>query len=260
MTVTSKEIDRHVSGSVLENSSRLIIPHASGRVSRLTSRLSETCGGIYVSPVPILLSGPTVSDITTTTARISWELDPSGPEGYHRVRHKVTGGEWAVIDFTEESGYSAQIDLGGLPPEHTKIIFDIQSCAEGDGSKAFDYYPGDDSAFFYTLCDPNVVYSNVGIYVGFLGEAHFTWDTNTPTKGRHMWKSHYPPLPWNDPSDWTSGYSISHNQAAYPVLILKQANIYKVKFQGKNRCGYEADWSSEYVFFYTGTGWMIIIA
>ncbi len=182
MTITSRIIENPESGSALENASAAVDPAVSGTSKAVSSMLETvTRGGLFV---PVLLLGPTVSDITETTARISWELDPSEPIGYHRVRHRPTaGGDWTVTAWSDTASYSAVVDLSGLDAG-TEHDYQVQSCHYGDGTLAFDYAP-DPADTFTTESAGDIVFSAYELSKNpILNKVIVDWTTDVATKDK----------------------------------------------------------------------------
>ena len=117
-------------------------------------------GHSFLPAAPTLLTGPSVINITTTTARAIWTVDLAS---YHRVRYKLgILGAWQYTPWTAAPpSTSAAVDLSGLAPEHSAYYIDVQSCIVGDGSAAFAFAPGDDSVYFWTLCSGVYGYANL---------------------------------------------------------------------------------------------------
>jgi len=187
MSGTSIIIENELSGGGTESVSVRVADKISGS-SRAVSSMLETMtrGGLYV---PVLLSGPTVSLITTTTARVSWELDPSGPIGYHRVRHRPTaGGDWIVTDWSETPSFSAVVDLSDLAPG-TEHDYQVQSCHYGDGTLAFSYYPDPADTFETEVPAGDIVFSDFKVSKNPIFQtAVIAWKTDVLTRDKTRWR------------------------------------------------------------------------
>ncbi len=206
-------------------------------------------GGRYL---PILLSGPTATP-ALTTCNIAWELDPAGPAGYHRVRHKRPSGEWTVTAWSGSASHSASVDISGLTPEHTGYFYDIQSCIAGDGSAAFDWHPGDESAYFYTTCTFPLVYSNIRVAIseGPFKYLEYRWDTQVNADQKEVrWKE-----------GLYGGYNYlgpAHTQATHHIvndLTFKfDVGPYYYNVRNQNMCGAQNDWSVGKGFYIDAEG------
>jgi len=234
LTITSRIIEKPLSGIARDHASDIEIANASGLAVGVSSMLETvTRGGLYV---PVLLSGPTVSDITETTARVTWELDPSGPIGFHRVRYRPTaGGEWTVTEFTAEASYSAVVDLAGLP-SGTEIEYQVQSCYYGNGTLAFAYSP-DPADTFETEAAGDIVFSDFEFSKNPIFQLVILhWHTDVATKDRSCWRIYGSSDEWNY-TTLNVGYSISHyDNTSMPCV---PGAIYEFRAYGIDENGYE---------------------
>ena len=208
------------------------------RILTASSPLVRLYGHEFASLRPVLVSGP-VATPGVTTANIAWETDIPA---YHRVRFKKSGApSWTETAWTLIPSTIASVDLSGLEGENTAHIYDIQSCAVGDGSAAFDYYPGDNSATFSTLCS--------GVY----GMAN--WNAEKVTGGKISWLR----LSWTttvtmyqaqingnpaslDYGPWGSG-DTTHEHSFYDFDFSKVGTHYW-QTRNRNRCYNWCDYSA----------------
>jgi len=190
---------------------------------------------------PLLLSGPTVSDITETTARVTWELNPSGPIGFHRVRYRPTaGGEWTVTDWSESASYSAVVDLADLE-SGTEHDYQVQSCYYSNGSMAFSYAP-DPADTFETEAAGDIVFSDFEFSKNPIFQLVILhWHTDVATKDRSRWRIYGSSDQWNY-TTLNVGYSTSHyDNTSMPCT---PGAIYEFLVYGIDENGYE-EWDIE---------------
>lgn len=217
------------------------------RVLTASNPLVRLYGHSFASLVPVMVTLP-VATPGLTTCNITWETNIPA---YHRLRFKKAGDpSWTVTAWTLTPSTIASIDLSGLESKYTRYTFDVQSCAVGDGSAAFDYYPGDNSAWFCTTWTSPLLYSDFSVSKGFLGELSVRWKTNVNADDNEMrlkgasgnW-DYYGPIPDSDTDHRITDMGFRWDAGSY---------YYQVR--NKNMCGYQQDWSAEHGFTVDGNG------
>jgi len=105
-------------------------------------------GQSFDPALPILISGP--SDwASSTTAVIQWDVNIPA---YHRVRYRKSGvPTWTYTSWSISASTHASVSFP-VESDRTYYYYDIQSCIVGDGSAAFDWYPGDNTEGVYSDC------------------------------------------------------------------------------------------------------------
>ena len=106
------------------------------------------------------IQGAVTATPALTSCLVDWETDVAA---YHRVRYKKPGDSWTTTDWSVAKTILAAVTFTPLEGQHIEYIYDVQSCLNGDGSAAFDWYPGDDSESFFTLCNTPFVFSDFDV-------------------------------------------------------------------------------------------------
>lgn len=194
---------------------------------------------------PVLTDGPYTSP-GLTTCEITWTTDVPA---YHRVRYReIYTEDWVYTDWTESPSTNAVVNLSGLEPEHRLHYYDIQSCLVGDGSQAFDWYPGDDSNYFYTTCTLPIVYYDwyeAKLGFGILIYLKLSWKTESKCKyDEARWKL----LPYGEWHylDRTADRQTSHYCNDYGFRF--DNGSYEWQCRNTTQCGTVGDWSESQFF------------
>ncbi len=225
-------------------SSRIIEPHLSGSASRVASRRETVSrGGLYVPPIPTLLSGPEVVP-ALNTAVIFWELDPSNSAGYHRARYREgESGAWTYTAYTVEASHSAEVTISGLTGEHTLHSYQVQSCETvtgGVGSNCMDYAP-DPQDTFYTTCSIPQQSGHCAMWVNFILGNRFKVTTNIAGSVRVRYKV-------VGVGDWTTcDWSVVGSARTWSISPCSGTGVsvnYEFQFEFKNKCGTSTGWSA----------------
>lgn len=233
--ISSRNDDGSVTfGPTRPGSSRIRTPGSSRLISSGSSRLEDfDRGGLYVPPIPIVLEDTIQVVVTSpTTATVTWDLDPGGPAGYHRV-------QWGLVDpgdhqtgYSPGASYSASVGLTGLTPERTGHSYQVQSCIS-PGSGCSLWSPAETPLFFFTTCVTPLTYSSVDLYID--PGVTMTWTSNTAQKHRTRWRN-YPSGTFNSWTAWSGLFVTSHEAELAPTLIPASGKTYQAQIQGQNRC------------------------
>ena len=219
-----------------QGESRIVKPGSSSSAQGQSSRPYRTRGGLYVPPIPEILTGPSAVP-GLTSAVISCTVDVAA---YMRVKYDGPGDE-VISEWTAETSLEPELTISPLEPEHNFYNYRVQ--CSFDKIELTEWTPVI-AENFYTLCNSNIAFSNVGVSEGFLGELSWSCNTNTPCKVRARWRtssgSYY------TPGTYTSSYSTSSSKMFSPMLLPRSGKTYYFQLEAKNQCSYETGWSSEY--------------
>lgn len=231
--------------------------HLNSRLLTSSSPLVRLYGHPFAALTPVITVLP-VATPGKTTCNIAWETNVPA---YHRVRYKESGDPaWTETEWTLATSTSASIDLSGLEPDSTLHIVDVQSSTVRDESGAFEYYPGDNSLTFRTLCSSAVLtVSNPGASKegrAPLEYLELAWDTDYPVSDKEVrlkvgyggqWHYYGP----------TAASGTSH---ATQVLGFDFAvGPYYWNVRNKNACGVQTNWQHADFGFYCDAGGNIAV-
>jgi len=207
------------------------------------------------SAAPVLTDGPYATP-GLTTCQITWTTNVAA---YHRTRHRKIGtDDWIVSDWSPEASTEASVDLSNLDPERWLHYYDIQSCLVGDGSAAFDWYPGDNSKYFYTTCSLPIVYYDFDVGKGGIPGYEYlklSWKTQADRKNDEArWKIE-PYGGWNY-LDRTSSRNTLHYCADYGFRF--ENGSYAWQCRNTTMCNEQGDWSEEQGFLYYNGNFYIV--
>ena len=226
-------------------SARLVIPNRSVIIPAGSTRREIYSRGGQVLFAPVLQTGPTNTP-AAASCLVEWTTDI---DAYHRVRYKKSGGDWTTTGWSSSASPNASVNLSPLDGENVRYYYDVQSCLVGDGSQAFDWYPGDDSEDFYTLCSG--VYGMANWYAQKIVEGKLSWLRLSWTTTVDMnWAEidSYTSEPGD--ASWSSGDN-SHMKNFYDFDFSKQGTYYW-KTRNRNKCLVWCDYSA-WKFFVIGS-------
>lgn len=197
---------------------------------------------------PTILTGPTATDITATSAFIEWTTDYPA---YHRIQWKQGGGSWTTTAWTLTTDTDASIYISGLASENTTHYFNVQSCWDtGDLTTYCDWDDGDEATthYFSTLClgtgmdATNITVSKQGF--GKLAYLKVTWNTGV-TLSWGQTDGSVSTLDYG-PGTITLGTSHSKN---YTSFTFREGD-YWIRIRNRNNCGVWGSYSSPYTWFH----------
>jgi hypothetical protein len=221
-----------------------------GTAPGASSRQSNTRGGLYVLPYPVLLTGPTATP-AVTSCLVQWTTDVAA---YHRVRYHKGADAWTYSAWSLTATTNAAVTITPLTPEHELYYYQIQSCLVGDGSQAFDWAPGSIPTF-YTTCANVITYSAFEMILDEEGTAYWHWHTNIATVGKARHRIYL--STWNAWSAYSVPYLTEITRSSLPPFIPDPIRVYQVQIQSKNKCGYEGEIRT-YLITFSGGVWVIV--
>lgn len=201
--------------------------------------------------VPTIETGP--EDTSTLDGAIitcTTDID-----AYMQVRTKQINplGEWVEHSWTVTPLTSPSKTVAGLDSEHEGYYYDIRVSANADGSNPSDWTPGDNTAYFFTLCSGTVVYSNHAVSketFGKLEYLEFTWDTDkSMNDAETRWRA-----TGGSWGSWLDGWVSGGTSSTVNDMDFKfDEGTYEYQVRNENKCLMTLD-ASDTLYFYVDAG------
>jgi len=172
---------------------RIITPGSSASAQGSSSRPHRTKGGLYVPPVPEILTGPAAVP-GLTSAVISCTVNNAA---YMRALYDGPG-DPVTSDWTAETSLEPELTISPLTPEHTLYLYKVQCSYDKETST--EWTP-EIAEFLYTLCSTSIPISGVQIGTGMMGELTYHCHTKNKCGYEAAWSAEYR-ITWDRLGGW----------------------------------------------------------